>query len=103
MFHTKQIFNREITCEKMEISREVRDKAKEILNQMVHCKSEEEYMILYEELDALNVSKIMTYFNNNWYNIRKEWTLNDDFVTASLGNTTNNRCGKYEGNAKEYY
>lgn len=91
VFHTKQIFNRKITCEKMDISGQVRDKAKEILNRMVHCKSEEDYFVLYEELKALVAPNIMTYFNNNCHKIRLEWTLNDEFVADSLGNTTNNR------------
>lgn len=58
---------------------------------MVYCKSDKEYFIMYAELESLDVPKIMEYFNNNWHNIRLEWTLNDQFVTDSLGNARTNR------------
>lgn len=58
---------------------------------MVHCKSEEEFFVSYTELKSVDVPKIMAYFNSNWYNIRLEWALYNEFVTDRLGNTTNNR------------
>lgn len=89
-FHTLRIFNREITTDKRNITRDQRDAAKSILQKMVFSETEEEYDLLYEELKEMPQS-VVDYFNENWHSIRNEWSLNNTFMHGNFLNNTNNR------------
>ncbi|CAG5075431.1 Protein of unknown function, partial [Cotesia congregata] len=80
----------EITIEKRNITAKERDEAKRILQEMVYAKTEERYFQLYEELKKMPQS-IVEYFDKNWHECRKEWSLSSDYVQHNFGNGTNNR------------
>lgn len=71
--HVQQIFKRQITT-KMNISVETKNKALNILNKMIYCESEKEYLNLYTELVGLHSVNLKQYFDKCWHkeDIRKE-------------------------------
>ncbi|KAE9535724.1 hypothetical protein AGLY_007625 [Aphis glycines] len=50
LFHTLRTFNRELTCDKRNITSNERDAVKELIQNIVYCKSELEYENLYQNL-----------------------------------------------------
>ncbi|XP_043269802.1 uncharacterized protein [Venturia canescens] len=90
IFHAQRTFNREVSCEKLPITPEQRDTAKDLFRKMLYSSTETEYMRYYEESKKLP-SAILNYFNKNWHDIRNEWTLSINFMQSTFLNTTNNR------------
>lgn len=99
-FHTLKTFNREITTDKRGITQQQRDESKRILQQMVYAESEERYLELYEELQKMPPS-VVEYFNENWHESRKEWSISTDFVQHNFGNGTNNRVESLNAKLKK--
>ncbi|XP_044597191.1 uncharacterized protein LOC123273784 [Cotesia glomerata] len=99
-FHTLKTFNREITTDKRGITQQERDESKRILQQMVYAESEERYLELYEELQKMPPSAV-EYFNENWHESRKEWSISTDFVQHNFGNGTNNRVESLNAKLKD--
>lgn len=64
IFHVKQIFEREITTVKRNISKEQRKDILAILHQMVYTSSEEIYMRRYQELTNINVQMFKRILTN---------------------------------------
>ena len=73
MFHVPRNFRREVSVEKLDISVGEKIRALEILQDIVYSKSDEQYKLHYNKLcnECLNV--VISYYNKNWHNIRKEW------------------------------
>lgn len=67
IFHVKQIFIRDITMKKRNITIQVQKHALDIVLKMIHCKSETIYLQLYEQLRNIASDELMEYFDNNWH------------------------------------
>ncbi|XP_074594741.1 uncharacterized protein LOC141850101 [Brevipalpus obovatus] len=95
IFHVLQSFRREVTCGKRNLDTEKKEKALEILANMVYCEFSASYDILYEELRNLGSPELMSYFNENWHPEREQWTLFGQNATVHFENRTNNRLERF--------
>lgn len=100
LFHTLRTFNREITCEKRNITPKERDDVKLIFQELAYCKSEEEYDVIYSRLQSIAPESIINYYNKNWHDIRNEWVMGMTFNTGNFMNKTNNRLESFNGKLK---
>lgn len=91
LFHVFQTFGREITTTKRDITTLQRTKALEILQRLAYSETSECYDEVYEELCDLNLELVTKYYNENWHNIRNEWTMFGRNNYAHYMNTCNNR------------
>lgn len=91
LFHVLLAMNREITTAKRDITTNERKTVLELIQRIVYSESEDSYNSLYNELMDLNLEKVNKYFNDNWHNIRNEWTQFGKNVHANYMNATNNR------------
>ncbi|KAG4068436.1 hypothetical protein HA402_004776 [Bradysia odoriphaga] len=71
LYHVLVTFHREITT--------------------AYAESERSYNILYSELLSLKLDKVNSYYNENWHNIRDEWTQFGRNAFPNYLNATNNR------------
>lgn len=101
LFHVLQIFNREITVRKREITNEQRCQALEILQKLVYSQSTESYDSNYKELCDMNLEHVTSYYNENWHCIKEEWTMHGRNKYAHFLNTTNNRCERLNRTLKQ--
>ncbi|XP_057335124.1 protein PFC0760c-like [Microplitis mediator] len=99
-YHTLRTFNREITTEKRKITPTERDEAKKILQELVYAETEENYDKLYEKLNTLPQS-IVDYFDTNWHESRKEWSLSSDYTQHNFLNGTNNHLESLNAKIKK--
>lgn len=90
-FHVLRIFNREITPAKRNISAVQRGQALEILEKLVYSRSQHDYDDFYQSLIDLGFVEVTKYFDNNWHNIKEEWTLFGRNQHSNYLNETNNR------------
>ncbi|XP_003245327.1 uncharacterized protein LOC100571585 isoform X2 [Acyrthosiphon pisum] len=100
LFHTLRTFNREITCDKRNITPNERDTVKEVIQSIVYCKSEMEYNNLYQHLKTIAPETVMEYYNKNWHLIRDEWVIGMTYMTGNFMNKTNNRLESFNGKLK---
>lgn len=100
VFHTLRIFNREITTDKRNITRQQVEQTKSILQKMVYAARAEEYDLLYDDLLEMPET-VVNYFNENWHPIRDEWSLNNTFIHGNFLNTTNNRLESWNGKIRK--
>ncbi|CAH1738143.1 unnamed protein product [Aphis gossypii] len=100
LFHTLKTFNREITCDKRNITPNERDTAKEIIQNIIYCKSELEYDKLYKHLKTVAPETVIEYYNKNWHGIRDEWVIGMTYMTGNFMNKTNNRLESFNGKLK---
>ncbi|KAG4066267.1 hypothetical protein HA402_000491 [Bradysia odoriphaga] len=95
LFNVLRIFNREITAAKRNISAVQRVQAlqilEKILEKLVYARSHEDYNDFYQQLLDLGLDEVTKYFDNNWHNIREEWTLFGRNQHSNYLNDTNNR------------
>ncbi|XP_038062975.1 uncharacterized protein LOC119733644 [Patiria miniata] len=91
LFHTLRSFRREVSTEKLGISVGERQMSLEVLNKMAYAKSESEYDALYQQLCRDCPRSVVTYFNDNWHNIRSEWVEGFKNMHSNFLNMTNNR------------
>lgn len=91
LYHVLATFNREITTAKRKISKEQREAALRILEQLAYSTSVESYDSNYDELLELNLEEVIEYYNVNWHHIRDEWTQFGRNKFANYLNHTNNR------------
>ncbi|KAG8175822.1 hypothetical protein JTE90_013373 [Oedothorax gibbosus] len=95
----KDFTERLITPEKMGVTKEICNTAKEYLTKLAYCQTEESDKSLYESFKNVAPATIMKYYDDNWHDIRKEWNYmccsNGDFL-----NTTNNRLESINGKIK---
>ncbi|XP_053596521.1 putative uncharacterized protein DDB_G0275317 [Microplitis demolitor] len=88
-YHTLRAFNLEITTEKRHITPTARDEAKKILQELVYAETEENYQKLHGKLKTMPQS-IVDYFDTNWHEDRKEWSLSSNNTQHNFLNGTNN-------------
>ncbi len=74
LYHVLVNFGREITTTKRNITKSEREAALEVIQRLVYSTSEESYDSTYQELVDLNLDDVMEYYNNNWHEIRDEWS-----------------------------
>ncbi|KAL1429649.1 hypothetical protein MTO96_015917 [Rhipicephalus appendiculatus] len=91
-FHTLRTFRRELSLQKMDISKAQQETALEILQRMVYAKNEDEYLSLYETLKESSPKQVVQYFESNWHSIYKEWTMGMKWLNGNFLNSTNNRA-----------
>ncbi|KAL1449110.1 hypothetical protein WDU94_000343 [Cyamophila willieti] len=91
LFHTLQLFNHEISPNKMGISSEDTKLTKTYLTQLANCTSEHRYLELYAEMMSRVPDIVCGYFNRNWESIREEWALYATSRKRGFMNKTNNR------------
>lgn len=91
LFHVLLVFNREVTTVKRDITNQQRIEALEILQQLAYSESSHCYDDNYQKLCDLNLDLVTDYFNDNWHNIKYEWTMFGRNQHANYMNTTNNR------------
>lgn len=75
LYHVLVNFGREITTTKRNITKDERDAVLEVIQRLVYSTSEESYDSAYQELLDLNLEDVIEYYNDNWHQIRNEWTL----------------------------
>lgn len=91
LWHVKKTFNREITTGKRDITPTQRQLALEILEKLVYSRSESQYNEFYQELLELELDEVTKYYNDNWHDIKDEWTLYGKNQHNNYLNETNNR------------
>lgn len=91
VFHVLQIFNRQITTKKCELTIDQTKEAKQILRDMVYAKSPIEYDQSYRDLRNLRSRKLMQYFNAHWHAIQDQWVGYLVDRTKNCQIRTNNR------------
>lgn len=99
-FHTLQTFRREISIQKLGISRPVQETALDLLQSMVYSQSEEEYERLYRTFKLSAAPLIVQYFDSNWHNIHEEWIMGSKWSCGNFMNATNNRAESINGKLK---
>ncbi|XP_050056000.1 zinc finger SWIM domain-containing protein 3-like isoform X11 [Aphis gossypii] len=100
LFHVLRTFNREITCEKQNISPELRDQLKQIFEKMCYAQSEDDYNSLCQHLESKAPKSVFEYFLKNWHQIRHEWVTGLTFHNGNMLNNTNNRLESFNGKLK---
>lgn len=101
LFHVLQIFNREITTAKREITKEQRIEVLEILQRLCYSQTQHSYNQLYEELCNLNLDHVRSYYDECWHSIKEEWTLFGRNQFAYYLNATNNRTERLNRTIKQ--
>lgn len=101
LYHVLATFNREITTTKRGITAQQRTKALSILERWVYSHSKDIYDNMYKQLCDLKLEKVTAYFNENWHNIRDEWTIHGRNVHANYMNYTNNRTERLNMTLKQ--
>lgn len=91
LYHVLVTFNREITTAKRKITTEQRKTVLEILQRLAYAESKASYDSTYNEFLGLKLEEVITYYDNNWHNIRDEWTQFGRNAHANYLNSTNNR------------
>lgn len=91
LFHTLRTMRREISSDKLGISRGERSMCLEILQKMVYARNEDEYSVLYDELKLSAPQRVVEYFDSNWHTIRHQWVDGLKNASCNFMNRTNNR------------
>lgn len=91
LFHVLQAFNREITTVKRKITTEQRHRALEVLQRLAYSESRHVYNRNYKELCDLKLEHVTRYFDENWHNIKDEWSCFGRNEHVHFMSTTNNR------------
>lgn len=91
LYHVLVTFHREITEKKRNITVQQKVTVLEVLQRLAYSVSQESYDSAYNELLELNLKDVNDYYNENWHNIREEWTQYGRNQHANYLNTTNNR------------
>lgn len=100
LFHAMRSFNREISCEKLQLRSGERHHALEMITKLVYSKSDKEYNENYKMLLRSGLQSVITYYNTNWHPIRYEWVECYKGVHFTLGESTNNRLESINGKIK---
>lgn len=101
LFHVLQSFNREISTTKRNITREQRVLVLEILQRLAYAQSQHSYDEIYKELCDLKLKEVNCYFNENWHNIKEEWTSFGRNQYAHYLSSTNNRSERLNRTIKD--
>ncbi|CAI6372024.1 unnamed protein product [Macrosiphum euphorbiae] len=100
LFHTLRTFNLVITCEKLGITPDERDRSKGIIEKLRYCKSEREYQDMYTIFLSEAPHAVKNYFIKNWHDIREEWVTGLAFNSGNFLNATNNRLESFNSKLK---
>lgn len=102
VFHVRQIFIREVTTKKRNITLQVQKQELGIMTKMIYCKSENEYEQLYDELKAIASDELMQYFENQWNSelVRPMWIGYYVNKGSHFHNRTNNRSETFNQKLK---
>lgn len=101
LFHVLQTFNREISTAKRNITPEQRRRALEILQRPTYSESQNSYDKYYKELCDLKLDEVTNYFNDNWANIKEQWTVFGRNHHAHFLSFTNNRTERLNRTIKD--
>lgn len=101
LYHVLKTFNREITTVKRQITTEQRCQALKVLEKLVYATSSESYDLNYKELRDLDLEEVTSYYEDNWHNIREQWSMFGRNKYAHYMNTTNNRCERLNRTFKQ--
>ena len=74
--------------------------ALELITKLVYSQSESAYMENYQQLLQSGLSSVISYFNDNWHDIRYQWVEGYKGANFRLGETTNNRIECINGKIK---
>ncbi|CAH1114426.1 unnamed protein product [Psylliodes chrysocephalus] len=91
LFHALQIFQREVTPAKLNITTEQSKCSLQYLNKLAHSKSEAYYNATLNEMKENIPQAVVTYFSKNWEQIKHEWAKCFTKYTTNFFNFTNNR------------
>lgn len=91
LFHTLRTFRRELTTKKMSITQEQEARVKQIIQDLVYSKSENDYDNNYKMLKGLKIQSVSSYYEENWHGIRQEWVEGLKSMKKKFNNRTNNR------------
>lgn len=91
-FHVLQAFRREVSMQKLGISKGEQETALDILQQMVYAKSEDAYNELFALLQKTAAPGVVDYFTTNWHTIHAEWIMGLKWSCGNFFNSTNNRA-----------
>lgn len=91
IFHALQIFKREITCKKRNITNEEKNEILSLLRKMIFSKEKYEYKNAYAELMKMNCPLVTEYFNKHWHDICHEWVGCYTNENYNMFNRTTNR------------
>lgn len=86
-FHVLQIFKRTLASMSLNKSKK---QCLEILEKLVYANSQEQYDIYKEQLRKSATNQLWSYFNDNWDNIRNQWS-SYGMTETNFDNLTNNR------------
>jgi len=85
----------------MDITAAERQLVLDQLQKMAYSTSTMQYDQLYAALQRSVPRSVLTYYNNNWHQIRHECILDLKFSSGSFMNTTNNHLERLNGQLKE--
>ncbi|XP_037269581.1 uncharacterized protein LOC119161287 [Rhipicephalus microplus] len=90
LYQVLRAFRRQMTAEKMGISREEKARVLEILQCMCHAQDDNAYNELYQKLEHTCSATVLEHFSCHWHEIRSQWVQGLQEV-PTLGNRTNKR------------
>lgn len=99
-FHVLKTFKKVVESSDMNLTKNEKMTAMSLLEDLVYAPSEEIYREKYLELNISCPSQLVEYFNQNWNNIKQDWSLYS-LIQNNLGNTTNNRLESINGKIKQ--
>lgn len=90
MFQVLRAFRRQMTIEKMALSRDEKANVVETLQAMCHARDDEAYHELFQRLERTCSASVLARFVAQWHEIRSQWVQGLQ-EAPTLGNRTNNR------------
>lgn len=75
IFRTLRTFRREITTDKMGITKSERSMCLKIAQNLAYAKNEDEYNAIFNQIKNLKYGSLKDYIENNWHPIRSEWVV----------------------------
>lgn len=75
LFRTLRTFRREITTDKMGITKSERSICLDIAQNLAHAEDEDEYIAIFNQIKNLRYGSFKEYIENNWHPIRSEWVV----------------------------
>lgn len=93
LFHTLQIFNREVSHKKMGLTTVEAQLSKSVLQKLAYAKSETEFNRIYSEMknNEQIPQVVIDYFEKYWEPIKSEWVLYLTLNNMCFLNKTNNK------------
>ena len=99
LYHVLRTFNRELSMDKMGITKAQRNAALELAQKLCFAQNEDDFNRLCSSLDE-QPGSVKTYFESNWLNITNEWVACFQHDYPTYGNRTNNRLESLNGKIK---